>query len=150
MYKMKIYTFYSQTHQILYENYFKKSLRKIYNEKQLPIVAYRAPQEGKTGSFTEKEFIDAMKHKYTLLYQAAEENQNKPFVYSDCDVQFFKPFIEELIFKFNDADYDLLCQEDRKSICAGFFITKGTDKFKHFLDITRSDMQDFRLNDQVS
>ena len=48
---MKVYTHYSESHKDLYENYFKKSLREIYNKNELVIRSACHRQTTSAGSF---------------------------------------------------------------------------------------------------
>jgi len=143
---MKIYTHYSDSHKPLYEN-FKKTLRELYTKEEVLIRALYHPQTTKSGSFMTHGWLDSMDYKLNLILDALNENKDSWFIFSDCDVQFFKPFLNDLEETLNN--YDIVCQEDRQSMCAGFFASKSNPKT---LKLFESIKKNFRqlVNDQVA
>ena len=65
---MNIYTHYSDSHKELYENYFKKSLRKIYTKDEACIRAAYHKQTTSKGKFMEAGWLDSMKYKLQVIH----------------------------------------------------------------------------------
>ena len=122
---MKIYTHYSDSHKDLYENYFKKSIRNLYSEDELKIRSASHKQTTRSGEFMEQGWLESMKYKLQVILQAIEENRNEYFIFSDVDIYYYDKFIPDLINSVQG--FDIACQEDCGTLCAGFFIAKGND-----------------------
>lgn len=129
--KLKMYVFYTPSHQVLLEEWFLPSL-KAYDDYEVIIELH--PQECPSGDFHAPGWIDTMKRKVDLIIRAINENWDKVFVHADVDIQFFGPtqnLIRELM-QYND----LLCQRDKPDspalprgvLCAGFFACRGNEK----------------------
>lgn len=144
---MNLYTHYSDSHKVLYEDYFKKTLRNLYSKKELKIFSACHDQTTETGSFMEQGWLDSMKYKLEVIIQAIHENKNEYFIFSDVDIIFYDRFVDDLIESVKG--YDIACQEDCGSLCAGFFIAKGNDRN---LNLFTKIYKTFRqlVNDQVA
>jgi hypothetical protein len=144
---MKIYTHYSRTHEELYNDFFLKTLRNIYSKKELPVRALNHEQTTESGSFMEPGWLEAMDYKLLVILKAIEECMGSWFVFADCDIQFFNPFLDDIgaYLKKND----LACQEDRGSLCAGFFACNATEKTKILFQSIRSHFRGM-VNDQAA
>lgn len=144
---MKLYTHYSESHKELYDEYFIKSLRKLYTRDELIIRKASHKQTTQTGSFMEAGWLESMKYKLEVILQAIKENKNEYFIFSDVDVVFYNKFIDDLLISVKG--YDIACQEDCGTLCAGFFIAKGNEKIlKLFTKIYRTFTS--LVNDQVA
>jgi len=144
---MNIYTHYSETHKVMYEEFFKKSLRKLYTKDELKIKCINHEQTTHTGSFMETGWLDTMHLKLQVIIQAIHENKDNYFIFSDVDIVFYDRFVDDLINSV--TGYDIACQEDCGSLCAGFFIAKGNEKnLKLFTKIQKTFRQ--LVNDQVA
>lgn len=144
---MKVYTHYSESHKELYEKYFKKSLRELYTKDELAIRSACHKQTTSSGSFMEAGWLESMQYKLEVILKAIEENKDQYFIFSDVDIVFYDKFIEDLL-KSVDG-YDIACQEDCGSLCAGFFIARGNEKnFNLFTKIYKTFRQ--LVNDQVA
>ncbi len=141
---MNIYTHYSDSHKEMYTEFFKTSLRNIYTKSEVLIKAVYHTQTN-SGSFMSEGWLDSMDIKLDIILNALEESEE--FIFADCDIQFFKPFIH--IVQSNLKTYDIVCQEDRGSLCAGFFGCKSNERTR---ELFRAVKQNFRLmvNDQVA
>lgn len=144
---MKVYTHYSESHKDLYENYFKKSLRELYTKDELAIRSACHKQTTSSGAFMEAGWLESMQYKLEVILKAIEENRNEYFIFSDVDIVFYDKFIDDLLASVDG--YDIACQEDCGSLCAGFFIAKGNEKnFNLFTKIYKTFRQ--LVNDQVA
>jgi hypothetical protein len=131
---MKLYTFYSDTHTELYEDYFLKSFNDYGLNKSFELDSTLTRQHEGNGAFDSEGFNSTMMDKVGILQRAAEENINEYFIFSDCDVQFFGDFKEDIL-SYTNGGADMIAQSDQGTICAGFFIAKGGEKLKSFFDL---------------
>jgi len=134
---MKLYTHFSPTHSEYYEKYFKPSLRALYTKEELPIRMSSHEQHG-TGVFMEDGWKETMEHKLDLLKQAVKENEGDVFIFSDVDIQFFRPFVDTLVEKIKDKDF--VAQEDQGGLNTGFFICRGNDRMYNMFSFLRENL----------
>jgi len=143
---MKIYTHYSDSHRSMYDN-FKYTLRNIYTKEQVTIRCLYHPQTTQSGSFMTPGWLDSMEYKLNLILDAIDENKDSWFIFADCDVQFFKPFIDDLENVLQNTD--IACQEDRGSLCAGFFACSSNNKTLNLFSTIKNNFRNL-VNDQVA
>ena len=118
---MRVYTYYTESHKILFENYFKKTIV------DLEIYATFGEQECKTGSYYKDGWKKTTMKKVDVFIKAVEENMNDIFVFSDVDIQFFGPIKDQLLIELED--YDIAIQNDYNGgLCSGFFICRGNER----------------------
>jgi len=91
MKKLKVYTIYSDSHRILFEEYFVPSLKNT----DLELHAYKTKQFG-SGEFGTHNFAKAVLDKINIIIRAVEENDGDIFIYSDVDIIFFKKISYDL------------------------------------------------------
>lgn len=125
--KMRLYTFYTPSHKILLENYFLPSIKDNYEV----IVAKIEDQVCPSARFYSKNWSLAVANKADLIIKAIEENWGNYFIYSDVDIQFFKPTEEYILSHIKDLD--LLAQAathlvSEKRVCTGFMVIKANNK----------------------
>lgn len=144
---MIIYTHYSDSHKEMYENYFRTSLRNLYSKDEALIKATYHSQTTSSGSFMTKGWLDSMDIKLDIILKAIYENKGKSFIFADCDIQFFKPFIKRIEQELEDCD--IICQEDRGSLCAGFFGCKSNDRTLELFTTIKDKFREM-VNDQVA
>ena len=126
---MKLLTFYSDSHKQMYERYFLKSFNKHLGHYELH--PKRIGQISHTGEYESQGFDLTMLQKIEMIITSIDINE-QPFIYADCDVQFFGDVAHDL------GDYDILFQQDYfpDNYCAGFFIAKQSEKvLQFFLDV---------------
>ena len=142
---MKIYSFYTDSHKVLLDNFFLPSLKKEYNYE---LIIDKYDQLCKTGKLNDKGWIDTMYFKIDTILKGINENKNNYFIHSDIDIQFFGNFVkdcEELIEK---SDCDILFQKGGRSICMGFFIAKSSDNLKKLFTDVKSEMKKQNKHDE--
>jgi Nucleotide-diphospho-sugar transferase len=144
---VKIYTHFSDSHSEMYEKYFKSSLRRLYTKEQVGISCCHHTQTTTEGMFMSHGWLDSMEIKLDVILKAIDENKNGWFVFSDCDIQFLRPFINDVESEL--ANVDIVCQNDCDSLCAGFFACKSNN---NTLNLFKAIKQNFRhmVNDQVA
>jgi hypothetical protein len=131
----------------MYDSFFKESLRKIYCKKEVLIKGVYHKQTTHTGAFMSHGWLDAMDIKLDVILGAIEDNKDSIFIFADCDIQFFKPF-KHLIVKELENN-DIVCQEDRGSMCAGFFGCRSNYKTKKLFEDIKANFRNM-VNDQVA
>jgi hypothetical protein len=144
---VKIYTHFSDSHQQLYEDFFKKSLRKLYSKNEVSIRCLQHKQTTADGMFMTNGWLEAMDFKLNVILTGIKETWNDWFIFADCDIQFFRPFIDDL--KSELQKFDLVCQDDCNSLCAGFFACKSNDKTLNLFENIHKNFKSL-VNDQVA
>lgn len=142
---MNLYTHYSDSHKIMYNDYFLSSLRKIYSKSELNLRTLYHEQTTAEGRFMSPGWHEAMDYKILVILKAIEECKGSWFIFSDCDVQFFAPFLNDIEVEIKDKD--IVCQEDRGTLCAGFFACQASDKMKEVWETVRARFRSL-TNDQ--
>lgn len=119
---MNIYTTYTPSHKILYDNYFIKTLPKDFNLK-----AYADPEQlCKTGEYYTNGWTQTTKKKIDIFVYACAANIGKPFFYCDVDVQFFDNNIINILLE-ELGDYDIACQDDYDNYNSGVFVCNANE-----------------------
>jgi len=113
---MKLYGIYTPSHEILKDEWF---LPTVGSEYKLVLREY--DQECDGGICGNRGFIRSVSHKFDLLIEATKENWGEIFVFSDMDIQFFRPSQEIILNCIGDKD--IVFQRDHPCgrICTGFF-----------------------------
>lgn len=143
MTKMKIYTFYTDSHSNLLNDYFLPSLPP---EDNFEVIVEKFPQECKNGNFMASGWIETMQKKVLYILRGIEENWGESFIHADCDICFFKPFKHVIVEQLQN--YDIVGQHDGGgSICCGFFACKANEKTKQLFEHVLRDMNS-NNNDQ--
>lgn len=138
---MKIYSTYSDSHTI-----FLPWFNTIKNvEKDIEIITKKIEQKCPTGEFNSEGWNEATKQKIEFLIDIVSSNDDDMFIFSDVDVQFFKPVCE--IGKQVLSSYDIVFQNDYYGgECTGFFYCRkniATKKlFEYALKIHNSHRDD--------
>ena len=129
---MKLYTMFTESHKVMYENYFLKSLPDEFD-----LMPVEMPQECPSGEFYKDGWDKTCYRKVELYYKACQDNFGDIIAFSDVDVQFFgnikSILLEEL------GDFDIACQNDTANYyCSGFFIFRCNENtlkmFKSMVD----------------
>lgn len=128
---MKLMTFYTPSHAEMYNNWFMRSLREVgFPEKDLITVG--VDEQLGSGTFRSPGFCEtATKKVWAISNQLWEMDEGDILVFSDCDIQFFQPFMPEIEKKLEGAD--LVAQADMRGfqfICAGFVGMRVTDAMR--------------------
>lgn len=150
---MKIYTLYSESHKILFDEWFYPSL--VQTNPDLTLITKKSEQFCSSGNYMEKGWKETMIEKDNYIIQSLEESKiGDIIIHSDVDIQFFKNIKENLNLDiFNHID--IACQADGPSYaCFGFMIMKNSLKlqnmFKNIVKIItdQTDQSIDHVNDQ--
>lgn len=126
---MKLYTFYTDTHKNILDNYFLSSFNKTNSNIELDITKFE--QKCPSGQYMTNGWLETMQDKINLVIRGIEENWNNYFIHSDCDVQFFGSIETDILNQIEEND---ICGIDENpsdinaEISCGFFICKGNDR----------------------
>lgn len=122
---MKIYTTYSESHKVFLPWF--DTIKTV--EPDLVPIYFQLDQKCPTGEFNSDGWNETTKQKLDVLLAITNSDNNDFFVFSDVDVQFFKPVWN--LGKKALETYDIVFQNDYYgSQCTGFFYCKNNDKTK--------------------
>lgn len=141
---MKVYTFYTDSHKVILDNYFLKTLPKDDN---IDLVIEKFNQDCSSGSFMSSGWNITMHKKVELILRGIEENFNKVFIHADCDIQFFDSFTDDCLNQLQDND--VVGQDDAGNICCGFMVIRGNEKTKAIFNEVLNSMNKYG-NDQIA
>jgi hypothetical protein len=155
---MKIYTIFTDSHSSLLNDYFLPSL-KANIDSSIEIIVDQIQQFCPSAVYGSHGWFETMLLKAQQHIRACEENFGDKFIYSDCDVQFFKPFFNTMIEELED--YDIACQDDvhpygdRNTYCAGLFICNANENTLNFFksiyhSMIKAHEYDQSYNDQTA
>lgn len=143
---MKFLTFYTESHQILYEKFFLKSLKRSIPD--CDIIAMRGSKQH-CPSFTYHESgwakTQSEKLKFVVDY-CRTAPKDEILVFCDADIIFFKDFRDDIQKRLEG--YDLVCQRAyskrlvikvdnilvKHSMCSGFYAFRNNDRCLKFLE----------------
>lgn len=133
---MKFYTFYSPSHRIFAEKWLLPTLQDDYR-----INITQIPQDCPSATFMEEGFLATMLRKLEIIIRATKENWGEVFIFSDPDIQFFKP--TEKILRRCIRRCDLAIQRDciDGEMNTGFFISRGNEKTLRLWETIQTWMQ---------
>jgi hypothetical protein len=137
---MKIYTVFTISHYSMFQDYFIKSFP---FEEELELVVKFKPQVCPTSEFQSEGWRSTMEYKVQCFIDAAyETKEGECFIFSDPDIQFFKPFYKDLIREL--GDFDAAFQNDYGGgVNTGFFIMRSTPKTRAFLKTVKGNLHLF-------
>tara|TARA_B100000989_G_scaffold172764_1_gene129476 strand:+ start:944 stop:1606 length:663 start_codon:yes stop_codon:yes gene_type:complete len=141
---MKFYTFYTPSHKCLYEDFFLPN----FPHNEFSLIAEEFDQECPSGAYCEDGWNNTMRRKLAVIINGLKENQGGMIVHGDCDIQFFPKngSIQSTLIK-ELGDKDMAFQSDGTRLCAGFFITRCTDKVVSLFEEIEERLEEF-LEDQ--
>lgn len=94
---MKLYTFYTESHKELYEDWFLPSTDIDPDIDEVEVYSFY-DQICKSGEYGSKNWPKAMACKTEMIIEAIKNNWNQVFIYSDVDIIFLQP-IKNIITK---------------------------------------------------
>jgi hypothetical protein len=145
---MKLYTFYTETHKNLLDDYFLPSFEKHNLKRHFDLEVLNGDQFSKTGDFNSDGTLDTWDQRLGMFIELIEENIDKWIIYSDCDIQFFGDFYEDIMSLAKDEKTDMFAQSDQGTICMGFMMVKCNKISKKFFQKIRKELKNFS-NDQM-
>jgi hypothetical protein len=123
--RVKLYTFYTPSHAVLFNDWFLPSVSKL-NEYDLVVEKYG--QECESAEFMGEGWKKTTRRKITLMIRAIKENWGSFFVYSDVDIQFFRLTLPEIRKALMNTDIVFQQDDHNKNACTGFFACKANSR----------------------
>ena len=124
--KHKVYTFYTDTHEKLYER-FVDTFNSSGMADSFELVSRKFEQES-SGRFMEAGWNNTMRRKVQYVLDSIDETFGSWFIHADCDIQFFADMLEDMAPRIEK--HDLVAQSDSGTICAGFFACKSNERMR--------------------
>jgi hypothetical protein len=121
--KIKLYTFYTPSHEQLYYEWFLPGIQDDFE-----LVVVRCEQDCTSGVYKTEGWLQAMLRKVDLVINAIEENWGKIFVYADIDIRFYRSFKKMIPRLMKNNDMVIQTDNPFGQVCAGFFMCKGNEK----------------------
>lgn len=140
---LKIYTFYTDSHKELLNNYFITSLKKT--NKNLDLVVKKFEQKCTKGDYMSIGWHETMTNKVDYILEGIKENWGGLFIHADCDIQFFGPIKEDVINQLGNKD--LAAQDDGGEMCCGFFVCRSNERTKNLFENVKKQINN-NYNDQ--
>lgn len=142
--KTRLFSIVTSSHRSLLDNWFAPTVPDDFE-----LTIDELPQQCSQGNFMEPGWNATMRQKVLQHLRASTECDGDIFVYSDVDVQFFRPAAD---FLRNTLErYELACQRDSPDggiLCAGFFACRGNASTRAFWQRVLDLMDRTSLNDQ--
>ncbi len=119
---IKLIYVYSDAHETYKNQWFLPSLKD-----DLRLEEHYAQMPG-GDIYMEEDWAQGVVFKSETIINAIKANRGRTFIYSDVDIQFFKPIKDILLEAIGDKD--IVCQRDdpRGQLCTGFFVMRSNDK----------------------
>ncbi len=130
---MRLYTFYTPQHDVLYREWFLPSIRD-----DVDIVANEADDGLESSDFMEAGWNDIMIEKCRIILHAIDHINGDIFIYSDVDVQFFRPILPLIAPIIRDCDLLLQREKPEGLGCAGFMVVRANTRTRDLFDTVRT------------
>lgn len=136
-----LYTLYTPSHEVFYQDWLLPSLKDHFEVRPTRLEARPGPHD-----FLSDGWGSTMLAKVELILSAIARHWGGVFVYSDVDIQFFRP-VQEAVQELME-DNDILFQNDNPAgrKCAGFFVCKAGQETSLLWQRVRAHMIEHRLN----
>lgn len=156
--KIPLLTYYSPSHESMFEQYFYPSYLK-YLSADFELLISKGSQVC-NALFEEDRWNDQVKEKIIFVNNFLQSTSEEYFVFSDVDIIFFKNIRDELFHELKDND--MVIQNDslngkKDNLCSGFYCCRVNGKTKLFFknllknyNNELSDQQNLNLQIQVS
>lgn len=137
---MRIYTFYTESHKSLLENFFIPSLFKYESPS---LVVENLTQKCQSATYMNDGWLETMIEKIQIIIKAIEDNYEQVFIYSDCDVIFCNPFIQDCLIRLNNKD--IIFQKDGESnACCGFMVISANKNSYNFFNLVLQNIHKYK------
>jgi hypothetical protein len=147
MEKIKLYAFYTPSHTVFVDKWFLPSIKDDYEM----IISFFEEQECSTAQFMNEGWKKTTLKKVDMIINAIQENWGKMFVYSDVDIQFFRPTQETILNLIQDNDIVIQRDNPKGQACTGFFACWGNEKILAlWQDVKKTMLEIAELSDQKS
>lgn len=141
---MKIYTLFTPTHREMFEEFFIKTLP--FDSR----VELRAQFKDQTcnAEFHSEGWRATMAYKVKCFIQGANEVANDEiFMFIDPDIQFFEPFVDDVLNHMSDCD-GVFQNDYHGGVNTGFFALRSTKNVRAFLKTVEGNLDKFAEEQQ--
>jgi hypothetical protein len=145
---MKIYTTFTSSHKILFDEHFLPSYKKVNKNKKFSLYVSEMEQISRNGSYSTYGFRESTSDKLKVIIKAISDNMGEWIIFSDPDVQLFEGF-EDDVLKYSDKNVDIYCQCDTPKcpenviLCTGFMIINCNDNIKKIFESSLTYINNF-------
>jgi MoaA/NifB/PqqE/SkfB family radical SAM enzyme len=112
---MKLLYLFTASHEAMKDRWFLPSL-----QDDMELVGYRSDIRG-GGAYKDQDWQDAVTFKSQCIIRTIQENMGDIFVYSDVDIEFFRPFKAQVLTAIQGKDIVGQLDDGKGSFCTGFF-----------------------------
>lgn len=123
--KIKLYTFYTPSHEIFFNDWFLPSVKQF---DEYEVMVKRCNQECPNAEFMASGWTKTILHKVDLILDAIAENWGSVFIYSDVDIQFFDKTCDDILSALGNKDLVFQRDNTRNFACTGFFACRSNQK----------------------
>jgi hypothetical protein len=146
-----IYIIYTPSHAALFDNWFLPSLQRIYQTDEIVLYKKMLPQECPTASFKQDGWTKTTRKKVDYIIEAIQSNWGEVFIYSDVDIQFFRPFYDIITELMHGKDMVIQKNNPRGELCTGFFACRANEKTLQLWTLARQRMEKHQtVSDQAA
>jgi hypothetical protein len=119
---VKLISTYTETHRVFKDEWFLPSLKDDYE------IDVRYCRTSRGGRYLSRDWTDAVIFKSETIIDTIKNLWGGVFVYSDVDIQFFKPTKQILLQAIENND--IVCQRDDPEghLCTGFWVARANRK----------------------
>jgi hypothetical protein len=121
--RIRLYACYTPSHEVLVKEWFLPSIKDDYE-----VIVEKHEQACPTACYMSNGWTSATLKKVEMLIRAIKENWGGLFVYSDVDIQFFRPTKDILLDLIQGMD--MVIQRDNPDgiACTGFFMCRANEQ----------------------
>lgn len=141
---MKLYTYYTDSHKYLYDNFLKKTVD-IHQEYEL--IAGIGVQHCIDGGFCTENFGKTCFEKIRFMIDSNEWESNNVIMFCDADTMFLNKTKEILLNEL--GEYDMIFQNDSHTCNTGIYLCRKNNRVKELLEHIFSIKDEFH-NEQVA
>ncbi|MEO8948273.1 MAG: putative nucleotide-diphospho-sugar transferase [Mucilaginibacter sp.] len=151
--KIPLLTYYSPSHELLFEKHFYPSyLKHLSDDFELFVLK---DQQTCDVVFRKGNWNKQVKEKVTYVNNFIQDTASDFFLFSDVDIIFYKNVKEDLLFEMYNVDIGFQSDNTKgqtDNLCSGFYCCRVNNKTKSFFnyltnhyDNNQSDQQNFNL-----
>ena len=144
--RIRLYALYTPSHEVLKDQFFLPSIQDDFD-----VICEFCEQTCLKAEFMSEGWTKTTMRKVDLIIRAIQENWGKIFIFSDVDIQFFRP-IKNMIISLMEGK-DILMQKNNPEgvLCTGFFACRANEKTLRLWTDVKHTMEEKQLqSDQIS
>lgn len=115
--------FYTPSHEFFYKEWLLPSIQDDFE-----IIVGTAPQDCKKGAYYENNWTLTTKKKVEHIVKTIQNNMGRLFIFSDVDIQFFKPIEHDIKELLQDKEFIIQRDSPAGHVCSGFFAFTCSEK----------------------